>query len=252
MTRIGTIKLKCPCCRRRFETKCALSTNTVGTLSTDFRQKAVGLQPLQLAVHSCLSCGYSGCVSDFEKRLTKKYKAYPTYDSRETGFSHDSHTSWQCVHLLSNALFSRRSLKLLIRKNIRPLLQDGDVLPHRRYEYAGWIAGWRGDSSAKIGDLYLRAAWCCHDSGRGEEERSYRLKAIEHFEKAFHGNEIGRDDEAFHTYLIGENYRRVGMQERASSWYARAIEAAGDDAERQWLVRLARQQKTKPKDFIRE
>lgn len=216
MTRIGEMKLRCPCCRHRFMSRIWISTNTAGPLSTDFRQRAIGFQPLLLTIHTCPSCGYSGYKEDFRNRKVGKH------------------------------------LRSLIREKLTPLVKKEEISPGRKYEYAAWIAEWRGDLSRDIGELYLGAAWCCDcdDDGREEGERYYRQKTIEHFERALQRDEIPKDEVAEYNYLVGENFRRVGEKERAALWYNRAINAAGQDTKKKWLAVLAVQQKINPKDFI--
>ena len=144
-----------------------------------------------------------------------------------------------------------KRLKCLISENITPLLNNKEGISlKKRFEHAAWIAEWRNCSSKDVGSLYLRAAWCC-DDGKEKEEQYYRLKTISFFERALQRNEIHRDKVALYTYLIGENYRRVGEQDRAAWWFDRVIASAGSSQQTAWLVNLAHQQKTNPKEFIR-
>jgi uncharacterized protein (DUF2225 family) len=101
-----------------------------------------------------------------------------------------------------------------------------------------------------IGDLYLRAAWCANDSKDPRKERFYRLKALEYFERAMELKEISVSDIAGYTYLIGELHRRVEDIGAANVWFDRVAEATKGDPKQQWLVDLAAQQKTNPKEII--
>jgi uncharacterized protein (DUF2225 family) len=214
MTRIGAIKLRCPCCRNRFMSRTWISTNTAGSLSTDLRQRAIGFQPLLLTIHACPSCGYAGYTKDFRKRKVDKH------------------------------------LRSLIRELITPLVRQGETPPRCKYGYAARIAEWRGDPSRDIGELYLGAAWCCDDDGREEEAKHYRRRTVEHLQRALQRDEIPENEVAEYRYLVGENFRRVGETEKAALWYKQTIRAASQDSKMKWLAALAVQQKRNPKDFI--
>ncbi|MGB9371836.1 MAG: DUF2225 domain-containing protein [Halobacteriota archaeon] len=221
------ISLTCPCCHTKFESLDVMISSTCGS-STDLRPIAGGSDPTYMIIHTCPSCGYTGY--------------------HYTGY-HDA--------------FKRKRLDPALREHIReqitPLIKDFSVTPklpyefvapERQYEFAAWIAQWKGDSLQSIGDLYLRAAWCCNDSKDPRKERFYRLKALEYFERAMELKEISESDIGGYTYLIGELHRRVGEIGAANVWFNRVVEATNGDPEQQWLVDLAIQQKTRPKQFI--
>ncbi|MDY6988909.1 MAG: DUF2225 domain-containing protein [Thermodesulfobacteriota bacterium] len=212
MTRLESRKLRCPCCKRRFKTSVLLSWNTLGPVSTDLRGRAVGTEPLPFAIHTCPSCGYSGDECDF---------GWERVDSR---------------------------LKAFIRERLTPLAIDLEAFPGRRFEFAAWIAEWRGDPHLYVGLCFLRAAWCWADNKKETEEKYCRRMAIEYFECALVLDEVTENDVAVVNYLVAENYRRIGKEKKALAWYNSAIEAAGDDGEKKWLIRLARRQKAEPSD----
>jgi tetratricopeptide (TPR) repeat protein len=89
-------------------------------------------------------------------------------------------------------------------------------------------------------------------SDKPKGEKVYRIKAIEYFQKAFQENEIPEDDMPEYPYLIGELYRRVGDRDASINWLDRVSEAIGKDGAKKWLIDLAEQQKTHPKDFFDE
>jgi len=213
MTRVFEIELKCPCCKCRFMSKALLSTNT-GPQTTDLHQMAFGFQPVLIVIHTCLSCGYTGYIKDFEEKKVSK------------------------------------DLTTFVKQIITPLVRGKKIFPGRQYEYAAWIAEHRGDPHFDVGRLYLRAAWCCNYEGRKDEERFYRRKAIEYFESVFQKKEIPEEDLARYTYLIGELYRRIGNVEKAGMWFDRVINAPGEGEWRKWFIDLAIQQKTNPKEFV--
>jgi len=199
-------------------------SSTYGS-STDLHPIPGGADPLYMVIHTCLSCGYTGYDGAFKRKP------------------------------LNTALKAR------IKEQITPLMKEFILTPkqqllyefpapERQYEFAAWIAQWEGDSLQSIGDLYLRAAWCCKDSKNPRRERLYRLKALEFYERAMELKEISASEIGVCTYLIGELHRRVGEIGAAEIWFDRVAEATKGDPKRQWLVELATQQKTDPKEFI--
>ena len=192
---------------------------------TDLRPIPSGADPMYMVIHTCPSCGYTGYDGAFKRKP------------------------------LNTALKAR------IKEQITPLVKEFILTPkqqllyefpapERQYEFAAWIAQWEGDSLQSIGDLYLRAAWCCKDSKNPRRERLYRLKALEFYERAMELKEISASEIGVCTYLIGELHRRVGEIGAAEIWFDRVAEATKGDPKRQWLVELATQQKTDPKEFI--
>jgi len=192
---------------------------------TDLRPIPSGADPMYMVIHTCQSCGYTGYDDAFKrKRLDKALKEH-------------------------------------VREQITPLIKDFSLTlkqkllyefpaPERQYEFAAWIAQWRGDSLQSIGELYLRAAWCCKDSKNPRNERFCRLKALEYFERAMELNEFSANEISSCTYLIGELHRRVGEIGAANEWFDKVAETTKGDSKQQWLVELASQQKTSPKEFI--
>lgn len=217
MTRLGSKEISCPCCGKPFKITFLYSTNNLWEEGTDFHTRAVGFQPLYNVAQTCPSCGFSG--SEDELKNTK-------VDER---------------------------LKARIDEEIRPLLEDlkGKMIPPWvSFECRARIALWCGIPISQIGHLYHMAAWCCDDWEEKEQENYYRGKAIEAFEKALQKNQIEKNEVGLYSYLIGENYRRIGDREKAALWYDRAIEAAGQDHDQERLVALSTQQKTDPQEFL--
>jgi len=191
--------------------------------TTDLHRIPGGTDPITMVIHTCPPCGYSGYDDAFKRKSLDP------------------------------------ALKERVYKEITPLIKEFSVDPEwpyefapaeRRYEFAAWIAEWQGESAQSIGDLYLRAAWCGHDSNDTEKERFYRLKALEYFRQAMEREEIPHEFVGVYTYLIGELYRRIGEVGAANVWYDQVVEAVKVYPKQQWLVDLAAQQKTNPKEKI--
>ncbi len=224
MTLPMVIYLTCPCCAAKFESLSVMISSTYGSW-TDLRPIPSGADPMYMVIHTCPSCGYTGYDGAFKRKR------------------------------LGTALKER------IREQITPLLKDFSLTlrqkllyefpaPERQYEFAAWIAQWERHSSQSIGELYLRAAWCCKDSKNPRNERFYRLKALEHLERAMELKEISANEVSSYTYLIGELHRRVGEIGAANEWFDKVAEVTKGDSKQQWLLELAFQQKTNPKEFI--
>lgn len=217
MTTLMQLHLTCPNCRHEFETQAWASTNTFGGQTTDFRSLASGMQFLALEIHTCQVCGYTARAQQFEGEPPSK------------------------------------EVSTLIKERLTPLVRDERAMPWRRYEYAAWIAEWEGRTALDVGDFYLRAAWCCADDsveGEGDSESYYRRMAIDYFERAIESGGVDPSNVPVVTYLIGEQYRRLGEPEHAAPWYERAIEDGGASGSGPFLIELARQQKTNPQELM--
>lgn len=214
MTTLCPIELHCPACGRDFLSTSWATSNTFGPTTTDFHQKASGFQALHFMIHTCSGCGLSGYESDFEQEPSPE-------------------------------------VKQRIEAEIKPLVDD-KLPPERRYEFAAWVAKWRLAGSMAVADLYLKGAWCAADRHKQAEETRLRRLALGHFRQAFQEGSVPDDERAIVAYLVGELYRRVGMAQQAGDWYDRAAEAAALSPEYDWLARLARGQKTEPKEFMED
>lgn len=69
------------------------------------------------------------------------------------------------------------------------------------------------------------------------------------YEKALAEADFPADGRAVYTYLVGELYRRVGDAREAGEWFDR-VAGLVTDPKQEWVVKLAEQQKTEPKEFI--
>jgi uncharacterized protein len=207
-----SVSLKCPCCRNQFKAMSLFSTNTCGPLTTDLHRHAGGLSPLSLTVHACTQCGYSGHEGDFSPEAVTP------------------------------------ALKEWVQQNIRPI-------PARRgasakFENSARIAEQGGASAYSVAHIWFRAGWC--ESEGSEASVRFRREAVSRFEAAMDKGQVPKDELATTTYLVGELHRRIGDTDKARGWFARVPEAAGDNAEQKWLVDLAIQQSTDPKEFVDE
>jgi uncharacterized protein (DUF2225 family) len=188
------------------------STNTCGPLTTDLYRHAGGFPSLPLMVHGCARCGYSGYVGDFDPEQVTP------------------------------------ALKEWVRVNLKPIPDRFST--GAKYENSARIADYQGASPFHVAQVWLKAGWS--ESEGSESGIRYRREAVARFEAAMERNEVAADSRAVITYLIGELYRRVGDPDKAKAWFARVPDAVGGNAKQEWLIDLAIQQSTNPKEMVDE
>jgi uncharacterized protein (DUF2225 family) len=193
-----------------------LSTNSFGGKRTDFHERAAGAQPLPFFIHVCSRCGYAGSERDFG-------------DEAEVS----------------------PLLKEHVWDELAPRLATGSYAGSDKYEAAAKVAIWQGAEPRRIADLLLRAAWCCVDEGDIEAERYFRRHAAWMFERAlasFDG--VDREERAVLTYLVGELWRRIGDDGKASEWFDCVDAEIVTPETQQWVLDAARQQRDCPREWF--
>ena len=216
-TTLTLIELCCPICRNGFTSRAVQSTDSLGGEATDFRARSVGIQPLAYLVHRCERCGYAGTEEQFSEEAT-----------------------------LSPGLEGR------IWDELAPRLGRTTPTGSEKYEFAAKVAAWQGDGPRRLGDLWLRAAWCAADEDDVEAERYFRRYAVWAYEQALASYDgVDREDRAIVTYLVGELWRRIGDDTRAREWFDKVPSEITSRTRQQWLLLAARQQKEKPQEWFR-
>ena len=202
--------------RNGFTSRAVERTDSLGGESTDFRTPSVGLQPLVFFVHCCERCGYAGV----EEQFSEETKLTPGLEGR-------------------------------IWDELAPCLGAETPTGSEKYEFAAKVATWQDESVRRIGELWLRAAWCCVDEDDSEAERYYRRYAAWAFEEALASyDSVDRDERALVTYLVGEQWRRIGDELRARSWFDRVSGEVTSRTKQQWVVDAARQQTENPQEWF--
>ncbi|HJN19248.1 MAG TPA: DUF2225 domain-containing protein [Armatimonadota bacterium] len=215
MTTSKLVDVTCPCCGATFEACQVTSSNTFGPLTTDLHSMAGGLEPLLIAVQACYKCGYAGYLSVFDKDVTVP-----------------------------------PDVKAQVLRELAPRTREKPIYPALAYEFYATLEAWRGAGEIVVGDLFLRAAWCCRMDGPAEDEPKYRRAALERFENALAADDATEMNVPVYTYLVGELHRRLGNDQAASTWYARAGTLVADIPELAWLGAVIEQQMTDPQEFI--
>jgi uncharacterized protein len=216
MPAVTLIGLTCPSCGYEFTSEAMDWYELPGRKHTDFHLQATGAQPLPYEVHLCIRCGFAGAEAAFT-------------GEREVSFGVRRH----------------------ILDEITPRLAETEPAASDKYDCAAKIALWDAAGDRIVADLWLRAAWCCVDEGDIEAERYYRRLAVQHFMDALESYDaIPRDERAVVTYLVGELWRRIGNEQRATEWFDRVGIEVDDPARERWLLELARQQRDCPREWI--
>ncbi len=214
MTNLASIEIKCLCCGNQFESRKVVSIDSLGPVTTDFFEMSVGQQPIRYLIFTCPECGYTG-VSSEEGPLDSQIKKF-------------------------------------VEETISPRLKEEELTSGRRWEFMAIISEAKGLDDFAIGSMYLRAAWLSWLDGHTGDEPGYRRNVTEYFEKALN-KEIVLEDRVYWTkYLIGEMYRRIGDEINAHKWFDKVMEIELKHQNRDFWIDLARQQKTEPKEYIRE
>lgn len=210
------IDLRCPNCAFEFASTTARSDAIVCRQRTDFRVDGPTAELLGFGVHVCARCGYAGAAESFG-------------DLEELSYE----------------------VQRKVWDELAPRLSTTDMTPAEKYESAAKVAGWGQADDVHVGDLWLRAAWCCVDSGDVEAERFYRRHAAWSFERALERyDEISPSERAKVTYLVGELWRRIGDVARANVWFNRVESEVTSPGEQHWLVVLARDQQDDPAEWF--
>jgi hypothetical protein len=134
---------------------------------------------------------------------------------------------------------------------LAPLVDNSLATGSEKYEAAAKVAMWQGRDAEDIGDLFLRAAWCCVDEDDIEAERYFRRKAASAFEQALSTwDGVSGERRAVLTYLVGELWRRIGNASLARGWFDRVPEEVIDRRGQQWVLDAARQQRNSPREWF--
>ena len=215
MTALRKIELRCPSCSHEFPSQTVVTTNWFGGKRTDFHERAAGAQPWAYQVHMCDRCGYSGAERDFTDQI---------------------------------------DISPLVRERVWSELSpnaNNVASGSEKYEAAAKVAEWQGADPRYIGDLWLRAAWCCVDEGDVEAERYFRRLAAWSLEQALEFYDtVERADRAVLVYLVGELWRRVGDLTQANAWFDLVPDEVTDPVAQRWVIEAARRQQTDPREWF--
>jgi len=211
MSTLRLIELTCPICATSFES--VAPTYSASEVPIFSPASAVDeLAALPFFVHVCRRCGYTGGIPDFANDV-------------------------EVTEALRQCVWSQLAPKLgaAVRLPWMALTLPGS----EKYEAAARVAYWRGLDAPIVADLWMRAAWCCQEENDHEAERYYALQAAWCLSDAMNFFEgIAEEERAEVAYRVGELWRWVGDQKRASAWFEQvATEAINPES--QLFVRAA-------------
>jgi len=215
LTRLRKASITCPCCDEKFSTDVIFSTIWSGKVSTDLLRFSMDPKmPVNYLVYTCPECGWSG------------QDEHPEPVSAE--------------------------IRRFIRESIAPCIEGREIPPWKKWEFYALISEFSGCTEVEQGSAYLIAAQCARLAERFEEEKRYRLQAIDRYVRAVENGGVPEDSLYQTTYIIGELYRRVGNEGISHKWYGKVLDLDLDHDRREFFVKLARQQMTAPRNFIDE
>ena len=61
---------------------------------------------------------------------------------------------------------------------------------------------------------------------------------------------VPREERAILTYLVGELWRRIGDNRKATAWFEQVAGEVTDPQNQQWVVDAADQQKLNPREWF--
>jgi len=216
MTTLHLIELTCPICESLFRSQTVVATNAFGGKRTDFHERAAGMQPLPYFIHMCTRCGYAGVERDFGADVDHSDRI-------------------------------RENVWCELTPALARELPSGSL----KYEHAAKVADWQQTDARYLGDLFLRAAWCCVDEGDTEAERYFRRKAATSFASALASYDlVPQHERAVLTYLVGELWRRIGDQREARQWFVRVSGEITPPGSQEWVMQVADQQRESPREWF--
>lgn len=222
MTFLQQIKLRCPVCETVFASLVAKVVKPLGGRRSDFREETANRHSLPYLMHVCTTCGYAGQSERFDSDVEI------TPEVRE-----------------------RVWLELATRLPMDPDAASLPIPGSEKYESAAKIAEWQDAGARYVGDLWLRAAWCCEDENDIEAERYFRRKAARSFSEALDNYDaLPADHRASLTYLVGELWRRIGDERLASHWFGRVAEEIVDFKAQEYILAVARRQAAEPQEWL--
>ena len=224
MTFLQQIKLRCPVCETVFPSLVAKVVKPIGGRRSDFREETSNRHSLPYLIHLCTTCGYA---------------------AQAERFGADSEISPEIRERVWLELATRLPLPTPDGSLQNP------VPGSEKYEAAAMVAEWLGADARQLGDLWLRAAWCCEDENDIEAERYFRRKAAWSFAESLDSFDgVASDERAAITYLVGELWRRIGDERLASHWFGRVPEEVVDFKAQEYILTAARRQAEEPEEWL--
>lgn len=195
----GDIKLEsitCPVCRKKFTAE-YVEKDAMAVIfqDSDFMKSYKGVNPELYAIYVCPQCFYAAFREDF------------------------LNIPWVIIDELSKRKEERED----IVKNVDFNKKRNLYLALLSYEVAVACYKFRRNSSEKIADIMMKAAWLARDMNSWQLERDFLKKALMYYMKAFDHERDLRMDQTTSLYIIGEINRRLGNYEEAKKYLSWAF-----------------------------
>ncbi|NLI78014.1 MAG: DUF2225 domain-containing protein [Candidatus Riflebacteria bacterium] len=183
-TTTNRVDVACPVCLASFTAPQLMSTNSFGGQDTDFMVRARGTQPLLVAPITCVACGYSGYLDDFDRAGPPPASTTPPADDA-----------------LKTAIRQEKRLQLPVPLPATDTFQA--IPPWGRYDLIAQVYQLQNRDERTIARQWQNAAWAVRLDqefflhGLADEQRAAMEKALNaafaargaHGAEAFGGNQ---------------------------------------------------------------
>lgn len=207
----------CPVCASSFKSTIVESVTHQGQ-DSDFFPQYVGPSPMPFFLVQCVNCRYCAYPDDYRPENLEAQKISVTRA------------------MIDEVLAQPLSKKL-----------PPDA---RRFYLSAKLYEKQGRSPYLIGNLYLRASWCCRQVQDRHAEIEMQQLAARFLKEAVEKSMVTPENLAVVTYLIAEIYRRLEDRSQAREWFGRIEDVLFDAEEQRWLTELAQAQAELNEHFI--
>jgi hypothetical protein len=183
--------INCPVCKYKFEAEYPEEGSyKVISQDTDFMKSYLGVNPELYVIYVCPQCFYAAFREDF------------------------LNIPW----VICEELIKRKPEREDIVKNADFNKRRNMYLALLSYEVAVACYKLRKDSSEKIANIMMKAAWLAREMNSWQLEKEFLKKALIYYIRAFEHERDLKMDQTTSLYIIGEINRRLGNYEEAKKY----------------------------------
>ncbi|MDI6786664.1 MAG: DUF2225 domain-containing protein [bacterium] len=188
--------IDCPVCRKKFDVEYVEKDDSAVIFKdSDFMESYKGVNPELYAIYVCPKCFYAAFREDF------------------------LNIPW----VVADELNKRKEERKTIVKNADFSKKRNLYLALLSYEVAVACYKLRKNTSEKIADIMMKAAWLARDMNSWQLEKDFLNKALVYYVKAFENERNTRMNQTTSLYIIGEINRRLGNYEEAKKYLSWAF-----------------------------
>lgn len=186
----------CPACKKKFDAQ-YVEKDTIPIIfqDTDFMKSYKRINPELYAIYVCPQCFYAAFREDF------------------------LNIPWVVIDELNK----KREERKAIAKNANFNKKRNLYLALLSYEVAVDCYKLRKNSSEKIADIMMKAAWLARDMNSWQLEKDFLRKALIYYMEAFEHERNLKMDQTTSLYIIGEINRRLGNYEESKKYLSWAF-----------------------------